>query len=89
MLSLLVVSVIWLTLVPLADRMTLRLDERRLSAQAASVASDAVDAWSAYGESEGTLQIDGTHFDWRMEGDGVCVSYKSLSGWQALCIGPD
>ncbi|MFC0231698.1 hypothetical protein ACFFIY_10835 [Bhargavaea ullalensis] len=88
MLSLLIVSIIWLTLVPAADKMTLRLDERRLAAQAAAAASDAVDAHVAYGEHEGTLLIDGTHFDWRMEGEGICVAYRSLSGWQSLCIAP-
>ncbi|WP_040228739.1 hypothetical protein [Bhargavaea cecembensis] len=88
MLSLIVVSVVWLLLIPAADRMTLKMDERRLAAQAASVAADAADAHLAYGESAGHHLIDGTRFDWWMERGGVCVSYRSLSGEESLCIIP-
>lgn len=67
------------------DRMAIVLEDQRLAAQAASVASDAVDGHHLTGAVEGSRMMDSVMFDWRMQGGGICVSYKTLSGWQSRC----
>jgi Tfp pilus assembly protein PilV len=88
LLSLLIVYVIFTSLLPLMDRMAMNLEEEKLAAQAAFVASDAVDGHHLTGAIEGSRLIENVLFDWRMQGGGICVSYKATSGWQARCYGP-
>lgn len=89
LLSLLIVYVIFTSLLPLTNRMMMNLEEQKLAAQAASVASDSVDGHFLTGEAEGSRIIESVVFDWRMQGGGICVSYKGTSGWQSRCFEPD
>ena len=68
--------------------MMMNLEEQKLSVQAASVASDAVDGHYLTGAVEGSRTIGSAVFDWRMQGGGICVSYKAASGWQSRCYEP-
>lgn len=88
LLSLLIVYVIFTTLLPLTNRMMMNLEEQKLAARAASVASDAVDEHFLTGEVEGSRLMESVVFDWRMQGGGICVSYKAVSGWQSRCYEP-
>ncbi|MFC7364849.1 MULTISPECIES: type II secretion system protein [Bhargavaea] len=88
LLALLIVYVIFTSLLPLTNRMTIILEEQKLAAQAASVASDALDEHFLTGEVEGSRGIGNVIFDWRMQGGGICVSYKATSGWQSRCYEP-
>jgi Tfp pilus assembly protein PilV len=88
LLSLLIVYVIFTSLLPLMDRMAMNLEEEKLAAQAASVASDAVDGHHLTGAIEGSRMIGNVVFDWRMQGGGICVSYKAISGWRSRCYEP-
>ncbi|RSK30851.1 hypothetical protein [Bhargavaea beijingensis] len=89
LLSLLIVYVIFTSLFPLMDRMVMNLEMQKLAVQAASVASDSVDLHYLTGEAEGSRTIGSVVFDWRMQGGGICVSYKAASGWQSRCYEPD
>ena len=88
LLSLLIVYVIFTSLFPVINRMMMNLEDQKLAVQAASVASDAADGHYFTGAAEGSQTIGNVVFDWRIQGGGICVSYKATSGWQSRCYEP-
>ena len=77
-LSLVIVTVIFGTLLPLYSHMSERLEMKRLGMHAAESAYHGAILYNSYGMMAGANRIDGTIFNWSVENEGICVTYQFI-----------
>ena len=75
-LSLVIVTVIFGTLLPFYSHLSARLEMKRLSMHARSPPITALILYNSYGMMVGAKRIDGTIFNWSVEDEGICVTYQ-------------
>ncbi|MEK5038835.1 hypothetical protein [Sporosarcina sp. FSL K6-3457] len=86
-LTLMIVMTVFGTLLPLATTMTLKLQMKKSQMYAAETALQGAIYFKAYGLLEGGREIDGIDYDWSIEGQAVCVSYRVVDKDIRKCVG--
>ncbi|WP_432358621.1 hypothetical protein [Sporosarcina sp. UB5] len=85
-LSLVIVTVIFGTLLPLYSHMSVRLEMKRLSMHAAESAYHGAILYNAYGMVAGTNRVDKTVYNWVVESERICVTYHYIEKEVVECI---
>lgn len=77
-LTLVIVTVIFGTLLPFYSHLSERLEMKRLSMHASESAYHGAILYNSYGMMAGAKRIDGTIFNWWVENEGICVAYNFI-----------
>ncbi|WP_262173338.1 hypothetical protein [Saccharococcus sp. Marseille-Q5394] len=85
-LSLVIVTVIFGTLLPFYSTMSTRLEVKRLGMHAAESAYHSAILYRSYGIVSGTNRIEKTLYNWSVEGEGICVTYHYIEREFVKCI---
>ncbi len=85
-LTLVILTVIFGTLLPLYSHMSEHLEMKRLRMHAAESAYHAAILYNSYGMMTGMLQIDGIMFEWSVESEEICVAYQFIDRKFLKCI---
>jgi hypothetical protein len=85
-LTLVIVTVIFGTLLPLYSHVSERLEMKKLSMHASESAYHGSILYNSYGMIAGEKRIDGTIFNWSVENEGICVAYKFMEQEFLTCI---
>ncbi|MGN7387822.1 hypothetical protein [Sporosarcina sp. SAFN-015] len=86
-LSLVILTVIFGTLLPLYSHASTRLEMKKLGMHAAESAYHGAILYQAYGLIAGENHIDKTIYRWSVQGEGICVSYQFIEREFEKCIG--
>lgn len=87
-LTLTIVMTIFGTLLPLASTLTSKLQMKKSQMYAAETVLQGAIYFKAYGWMEGGREIDGIAYDWLVEGQVVCVTYRVVEKDMRKCVGP-
>lgn len=85
-LSLVVITVIFGTLLPFYSQMSTRLEMKKLGMHASESAYHGAILYQAYGMMTGTNLIDRTLYNWSVENDGICVTYHYIDQELVKCV---
>lgn len=85
-LSLVIITVIFGTLLPLYSHMSSRLEVKRLGMHAAESAYHGAILYRAYGMVAGTNRIEKTLYNWSVDSEGICVTYHYIEKKFEKCI---
>lgn len=85
-LSLVIITVIFGTLLPFYSQMSVRLEMKRLSMHAAESAYHGAILYRTYGVKSGTNRIEKTVYSWSIESEGICVTYYYIEREVVKCI---
>ncbi|MBE1553761.1 hypothetical protein [Sporosarcina limicola] len=85
-LTLTVVLLIFGTLLPLASTMTLKLQLKKSEMHATEAALQGAILYSAYGLVGGIRHVNGMDYDWTVEGNSICVTYKVVEKVTRRCV---
>ena len=85
-LTLTALMVIFGTLLPFATKMTSKLNDKKLAMHAAETAFHGTIAHHAYGKLSGVRQVEKMEYEWRIESDSICVSYRISSRVVTKCL---
>jgi len=86
-LSLVILTVIFGTLLPLYSQMSTRLEMKKMGMYAAESAYHGAILYQAYGMMAGENQIDKTVYQWAVVSEGICVTYHFIEREFEKCIG--
>ena len=78
--------VIFGTLLPLATKMTSKLNDKKLAMHAAETVFHGAIAHRAYGKLNGVRQVEGVDYEWHVETDSICVAYSISSQVVTKCL---
>ncbi|WP_342505182.1 hypothetical protein [Sporosarcina sp. FSL K6-2383] len=87
-LTLTIVMVIFGTLLPLATTMTSKLQMKKAQMHAAETAFQGAIYFKSHGLMAGLRQVDGMDYNWSIEEQVVCVSYKAAEQSIRKCVYP-
>ena len=85
-LTLVIITVIFGTLLPLYSHMSMRLELKKLGMHAAGSAYHGAILYKSYGMTDGENRIDETIFNWSADRDGICVTYQYIEQEFVKCI---
>ncbi|WP_060210291.1 hypothetical protein [Sporosarcina koreensis] len=85
-LSLVIITVVFGTLLPLYSHMSARLEMKKLGMHAAESAYHGAILHNAYGMMAGTNHIEKTLYNWSVESEGICVTYTYIEREFVKCI---
>ena len=86
MLTLVIITVIFGTLLPLYSHMSTRLELKKLGMHAAASAYHGAILNKSYGMTSGVNLIDEMKFNWSADSDGICVTYHYIEQEFEKCI---
>ncbi|HEX5563662.1 MAG TPA: hypothetical protein VFX34_01775 [Sporosarcina sp.] len=85
-LSLVIITVIFGTLLPFYSHMAERLEMKKLGMHAAESAYHGAILYHAYGMMAGSNRIEKTMYNWSVESEGICVTYHYIERELVKCI---
>lgn len=85
-LSLVVITVIFGTLLPFYSHMSAHLEMKRLGMHASESAYHGAVLYNAYGIEAGTNRIEKTLYNWSVGSEGICVTYPYMERELVKCI---
>ena len=85
-LTLTIVVVIFGTLLPLASTMTSQLQLKKARMYATETAFQGAIYFNAHDLMQGVRHVDGVDYDWMIDGQSVCVSYRVMNKDIRKCI---
>lgn len=85
-LSLVIITVIFGTLLPFYSHLSSRLEMKRLGMHAAESAYHGAVLHNAYGMVAGTNRIEKTMYKWSVESEAICVTYNYADQEFVKCI---
>ncbi|QCR32843.1 hypothetical protein [Lysinibacillus sp. SGAir0095] len=86
LLSVAIVLIITSSLLPLSYRLKTTLYNEKVELHASETALEAVKLIRESLTLTGTKTIEGNDYQWKFDGDQICVQFKNLSGEQVKCI---
>jgi type II secretory pathway pseudopilin PulG len=86
-LSLVILTVVFGTLLPLYSNMSTRLEMKKMSMHAAESAYHGAILYQTYGMMAGENQIEKNVYRWSVEGKGICATYHFIEQEFVKCIG--
>ncbi|MFS0689730.1 hypothetical protein AB1K89_10850 [Sporosarcina sp. 179-K 8C2 HS] len=86
MLSLVVITVIFGTLLPLYSHLSERLEMKKMAMHAAESAYHGAILYHAYGMMAGTNRIEKSVYQWSIDSEGICVTYHYIEREFVKCI---
>lgn len=81
-----ILSIIALTLIPIAQQLQTNIYAKQLAVHASEVALNGAKMMKTYGQTAGVMTIDHVSYDWLYDGHTICVSYTGLDGTVRTCI---
>lgn len=85
-LSLVIITIIFGTLLPLYSHMSVRLEMKKMSMHAAESAYHGAIHYQSYGMMSGTNRIEKVVYQWSVNHEGICVTYHFLEKEFIKCI---
>lgn len=85
-LSLVIITVIFGTLLPFYSHMSVRLEMKKLGMHAAESAYHGAILHQAYGMMSGSNRIEGLVYNWYVETEGICVTYHYIDRELVKCV---
>ncbi|MFC5603541.1 hypothetical protein [Sporosarcina koreensis] len=85
-LSLVIITVIFGTLLPFYSHMSAHLEMKKLSMHAAESAYHGAIFYHAYGMLAGVNRIEKTVYNWSVESERICVTYHYIERELVKCI---
>ncbi|MCM3743343.1 hypothetical protein M3193_04260 [Sporosarcina luteola] len=85
-LSLVILTVIFGTLLPMYSHVSSRLEVKKLGMHAAESAYHGAILYRSYGMVSGTNRVEKTLYNWSVESEGVCVTYHYIEREFSKCL---
>lgn len=85
-LTIAVLSVIFSTLLPVATKIMLQVQQKKQSMHASQTLYYGTIAYHSYEQTAGNRKIDGENYYWSIQGNGICVSYDVKQKEFSKCI---
>lgn len=78
--------VIFGTLLPVASQITIHLHKKKFSVYAAETIYRAAIMNRAYGQTSGSRNVEGVHYDWEIDQGSICVNYELYEKEVFKCV---